>query len=297
LRTRSKFGAIGGVLVIGALSVGSAFASSHREAPLITLDPVADNTDLYAFVSPDKPDTVTIIGDWIPLEEPAGGPNFQAFGNDVLYEFHVDNNGDGNDDVTFGFRFATTYENPNTYLFNTGPVTSLTDADLNVRQNYYVSMIRSSGGSATRTTLKSGIPVAPPNIGPRSTPDYDALAASAVTDLGNGIKSFAGPRDDPFFVDLGSIFDLGGLRPLNSLHLIPLANQSGVDGLKGYNTHSIALQVPISMLTSDGKVHTASEAAATIGIWASSRRQTTTVLSAKGLPPTTKGNYIQSLVC
>jgi hypothetical protein len=291
---RSRLTAAAGALVIVSLAAGSALASSHREAPLISMDPVADNTDLYAFVSPDAPNTVTIIGNWIPFEEPAGGPNFNTFGDDLLYQFHVDNDGDGLDDVTFSFRFQTKVRNPNTYLYNTGPVTDINSENLNVRQFYWVAVTRDGDTDPNnRDIVKSSIRVAPANVGPRSTPNYGNLAAQAITSVPGGMKVFAGPRDDPFFVDLGSIFDLGGLRPLNSLHILPPAETAaGVDGLKGYNVHSIALQVPITMLTRDGKTHAANEAGSTIGIWTSTSRRSTTVLRSNGTRSSV-GNWVQ----
>jgi uncharacterized protein DUF4331 len=236
-------------------------ASSHREAPLISNDPQADNTDVYAFVSPDRPDTVTMIANYVPLEEPAGGPNFASFGDHVLYALHVDNNGDGEDDVSFEFRFTTEVRNGNTFLYNTGPITSLGDPDWNVRQTYTVTRVI---GHGQPEILGRNIPTPPVNIGPRSTPSYDELANAAVTDLPDGIRVFAGQRDDPFFVDLGSVFDLAGLRPFNAAHVIPLAPAAGVDGVAGFNTHSIAIQVPIAQLTGSGP---------TIGIYASASRQ------------------------
>lgn len=284
MKVRSRLTALAGALVIASLATGGSFASSHREAPLISMDPVADNTDLYAFVSPDKPDTVTIIGNWIPFEEPAGGPNFNAFGDGLLYQFHIDNDGDGLDDKTFTFRFSTLVGNPNTFLYNTGPVDDINSPNLNVRQFYYVALTENGKQWPNSSDiLKSSIRVAPANVGPRSFPNYNAVAAQAVTNVGQGITVFAGPRDDPFFVDLGSIFDLGGLRPLNSLHILPPKDtQAGVDGLKGYNVHSIAIQVPIAMLTSNGKKNAADNAASTIGIWASTSRRSTTVLTTDG---------------
>ena len=243
-------------------------ASSHREAPLISNDPAADNTDLYAFVSPDAPNTVTIIANYIPLEQPAGGPNFASFGDDVRYEIKVDNNGDGEEDITYRFRFHTATGNPNTFLYNTGPIDTLSDSDWNVRQTYTLTRITRHGS----TVLGTDIPVPPVNIGPRSTPGYDALADAAVTDL-HGAKVFAGQRDDPFYVDLGSIFDLAGLRPFNSLHAIPLADGAGVDGVAGYNTHSIVLRVPIRRLTSDHALHAADDPKAVIGVYATASRQ------------------------
>ena len=237
-------------------------ASSHREAPVIADDPAADNTDLYAFRSPDRPDTVTLVANYIPLEEPAGGPNFAKFDDSVLYEVKVDNDGDADEDISYQFRFSTTVANGNTFLYNTGPVTSLDDPDLNVRQTYTVTRV---DGKNRATVLGTGIATPPVNIGPRSTPNYEALAAGAVKDLPGGIKVFAGQRDDPFFVDLGSVFDLAGLRPFNPFHLIPLPAGPGVDGVAGFNTHSIAIQVPISQLVKIPNT--------TIGVYASSSRQ------------------------
>ena len=255
----------------------AAKASSHREAPLISQDPAADNTDLYAFVSPDAPNTVTIIANYVPLEQPAGGPNFASFGDDVRYEIKVDNNGDGEEDVTYRFRFKTTTGNPNTFLYNTGPIDTLSDSDWSVRQTYTVTRINHHGAKV----LGKDIPVPPVNIGPRSTPGYDALAGAAIAEL-PGAKVFAGQRDDPFYVDLGSIFDLAGLRPFNSLHDIPLADGEGVDGVGGYNTHSIVLQVPIRKLTRDHKLHDADDPKAVIGVYATASRQRVRVLQRGG---------------
>jgi Domain of unknown function (DUF4331) len=264
----------------GVIGPSTAAASSHREAPLIGDDPAADNTDVYAFVSPDKPDTVTIIANYIPLEDPAGGPNYYRFDPSVLYELHVDNDGNARDDVTYQFRFRTSIGNRNTFLYNTGPVTSPTDPDLNVKQTYTVTRVTRD----SRTTLGSDIPVPPANIGPRSNPTYDAF--QGVTDLGNGRKVFAGPRDDPFFVDLGSIFDLAGLRPFNAAHLIPLATAPGQDGVLNYNTHTIAVQVPKTDLLR------APAADGTIGIYASASRRKISVLRGDGTIDAT-GPFVQ----
>jgi hypothetical protein len=261
-------------------------ASSHREAPLISQDPSADNTDLYAFVSPDRPKTVTIVANYIPLEQPAGGPNFASFGDDVRYELKVDNSGDGVEDVTYRFRFKTRTRNPNTFLYNTGPIESLDDADWNRPQTYSVTRIKN--GAAT--VLATGLTTPPANIGPRSTPHYEELAAAAVHDIGTRMKVFAGQRDDPFFVDLGSIFDLAGLRPLNDLHAIPLPAEDGVDGVAGYNTHSIAIQVPIRQLTRNHSVPTAADDPnAVLGIYASAERRKVRVLENDGTPRQSDG--------
>lgn len=251
---------VAGALAASQLATGD--ASSHREAPLIAEDPVADTTDVYAFVAPDAPNSVTLVGNWIPLEAPNGGPNFHKFGDDVLYTFEVDNDGDAVSDVSYEFRFRSNTRNPESYLYNTGPVTTLDDPDLNVRQFYSVVEVK----NGRRRILADDLQVAPANVGPRSTPGYDTLATEATYSLGHGIKVFAGPRDDPFFVDLGSVFDLGGLRPLNEAHLItPPTNEAGVDGVAGYNTHTIALQIPKTRVVKDGEP--------TIGIWSDTYRR------------------------
>jgi hypothetical protein len=258
----------------------AAQASSHREAPLISQDPSADNTDLYAFVSPDNPDTVTIVANYVPLEQPAGGPNFASFGDDVRYELKVDNTGDGVEDVTYRFRFKTQTRNKNTFLYNTGTIDSLDDTDWNRPQTYRVVRV---GRNGRAHELASGLSMPPVNIGPRSTPHYEDLAADAVHELPGGTKVFAGQRDDPFFVDLGSIFDLAGLRPLNTLHDIPLPTEDGVDGVSGYNTHTIALQVPITRLTRNHAMPTgADDPNAVIGVYASASRRHIRILRPNG---------------
>ncbi len=250
-------------------------ASSHREAPLISMDPMADNTDLYAFRSPDRPDTVTIIANYIPLESPAGGPNFPAFDDAVLYEIHIDNDGDTKDDLTYQFRFDTDTRDPNSFLYNTGPIGSNDDPNWNRPQTYSVKLMKAGHGhDHDERLLGAHLTTPPDHIGPRSTPNYEALAASAVHALPGGVKVFAGQRDDPFFVDLGSIFDLAGLRPFNPLHLIPLPASAGHDGVARYNTHSIAIQVPITQLVVPGHP--------TIGIYASASRKAVRVLRRDG---------------
>jgi hypothetical protein len=267
--------------LVGSIGPSGAKASSHREAPVISDDPAADNTDVYAFVSPDKPDTVTIIANYIPFEDPAGGPNYYRFDPTVRYEIHVDNNGDARDDVTYRFRFRTRVGNPNTFLYNTGQVTSPDDTDLNVKQTYSVTRVTRSGS----TELDNGtLRVLPANIGPRSNPTYDTT--QGVFDLPGGRKVFAGPRDDPFYVDLGSIFDLGGLRPFNAFHLIPLAPEPGQDGVLNYNTHTIAIQVPKT------DVLRPPAANGSIGIYASASRQRIRVLRNDGSVDT-DGPWVQ----
>lgn len=276
---------IGALAIVLLLVYGSApraaKASSHAEAPLISQDPRADNTDLYAFVSPENTNTVTMIANYIPLESPASGPNFPSFDDSVLYEIKIDQNGDGQEDIGYQFRFTTTTRNGNTFLYNTGPITSLSSTNWNRPQTYSVTLVHfkkdgkvEDGGPNKPVVLGTDIPTPPDNIGPRSTPDYDALASAAITNLPGGIKVFAGQRKDPFFVDLGSIFDLAGLRPFNPFHLIPLGAASGVDSLAKDNVHSIAIQVPITQVVKDPNT--------TIGIYATASRQKATILRNDG---------------
>ena len=252
--------------------------SSHREAPGILKDPVADNTDVYAWVTEN--DTVTIITSYVPIQAPAGGPNFYEFGSDVLYEMHIDNNGDGIAEVKYQFRFESKNFNQNTFLYNTGPITRLDDNTWNRRQFYTVTKLkrRSSRRGQLRYSEEfkvSGIPCPPCNVGPRSTPNYAALAARAVKDLGNGNKVFAGQRAESFFVDLGSVFDLGTLRPFQDLHLISTPKGTGVDAIEKVNVHSIVLQVPIKDLTADGSTpRDPLSPKSVIGVWGSASRQT-----------------------
>jgi Domain of unknown function (DUF4331) len=258
---------------VGAAGPSGAAASSHREAPLIGDDPAADNTDVYAFVSPDNPDTVTIIANYIPFEDPAGGPNYYRFDPTVLYSLNIDNDGDAKEDVAYQFRFKTDLRNPNTFLYNTGPIDTPEhqEDNLSVKQTYSVTRVTKSGS----TVLGSNLPVPPTNIGPRSNgATYDAF--QGVVSLGPDRKVFAGPRDDPFFVDLGSIFDLAGLRPFNAAHVIPLPTEDGQDGVLNYNTHTIAIQIPKTDLLK------APLANGTIGIYASASRPKIKVLRGDG---------------
>jgi hypothetical protein len=265
--------------------------SSHREAPEISQDPVADNTDVYAFRSPDNPSTVTIVANYIPGQAPAGGPNFYEFGEEVLYEIKIDNDGDGEEDIVYSFEFTTQVGNPNTFLYNTGPITALDSPSWNRRQFYSVSR---TDGRHREKTLAENLPCPPCNIGPRSTPDYAALAAAAVQTLPSGEKVFAGQRNDPFYVDLGSTFDLGDLRPFQNLHLIPSAATKSVDTLSTLNVHSIVIQVPISRLTKDGSVPTnVMSSTAVLGIYAAASRRKVRILHDNGRDESQSGPWTQ----
>lgn len=266
-------------------------ASSHREAPLIALDQYADNTDVYAFVSPDRAGTVTLIANFIPFENPGGGPNYYRFDDNALYQIRIDNNGDARLDLALQFRFRTVVGNPNTFLYNTNRIDNLTDPDWNVKQFMDVTAQVRQGDPNTPTftsfSLGTNLPTPPVNIGPRSTPNYEtALAEPSISTINTGagaIRVFAGQRDEPFFIDIASAFDLFGLRPFNSAHLIPLANSNGVDGLAGYNVHSIAIQIPTQLLTASGQLPTgATDPNAILGVYSTVSRPGTRVLNTDG---------------
>jgi hypothetical protein len=253
--------------------------SSHREAPEISKDPVADSTDVYAFVSPDDPSTVTLIANYIPLEPPDSGPNFYEFDDTVLYAINVDNNGDGVADVAFLFRFNTTLRDPSFFLYNVGPINSLSSPNWNRVQTYSLEMVDWHHGRATQ--LGTGLPCPPCNVGPLSTPDYATLAAEAISTFGNGVKSFAGQRAEGFYVDLGAVFDLGNLRPFQGDHAgwsstgLP-AMAAGVNSTSGVNVHTLAVQVPMNLLTGNGQAPTSSTG--TIGVWTTASRQQIRIL-------------------
>jgi hypothetical protein len=265
--------------------------SSHREAPEIAKDPVADSTDLYAFVSPDAPDMVTLIANYVPLQSPSGGPNFYEFGDEVLYEIHIDNNGDARPDVTFQFRFTTRISVGGTFLYNVGPIQALNSPNWNRRQFYTVTRIDWKG-SGNRRVLLRDVPCPPCNIGPLSTPNYPALANAAIRPLPGGGKVFAGQRRECFYVDLGSVFDLGNLRPFQQLHTqfglnIPELTRPapGVNATKAVNVHSIALQLPKSALLAQGEAGTdPTKSRSVLGVWTVASRQKALVRDRDGVP-------------
>ena len=274
--------------------------SSHREAPEISKDPVADSTDLYAFISPDAPTSVTLIANYVPLQPADGGPNFFEFGDNVLYEILIDNNGDSVADIAYQFQFTTTVKNPNTFLYNTGPIQSLASSSWNRVQTYSVRRVDYPHGRVTN--LGSNLPCPPCNIGPLSTPNYAAgLAVPAIQSVAGGVKVFAGQRAEGFFVDLGSIFDLGILRPLAPLHNTfgvgaPLSAMAGINATAGLNVHSIALQIPISELTANGSVPSnPAVPTSCIGVWTTASRQKVRIRGDEGDSDrdTDAGPYVQ----
>ncbi|MDQ7907868.1 DUF4331 domain-containing protein [Phytohabitans sp. ZYX-F-186] len=261
ISTRRGAAALAAMAVLGGaglygLGPSGAVASSHREAPLIAADPAVDNTDLYAFVSPDRPDYVTFVANWIPFEEPNGGPNFYPFATDATYNINVDNDGDAKPDAVFRWKFKTQDKRgTGTFLYNNGPVTSLDDENLLVRQTY--TMESSFDGAPFKTRVSNG-PVAPSRVGPASMPDYGKLRDQASIQLPGGWKIFAGQADDPFFLDL-RVFDLlyGGDL-----------SETGQDTLAGYNVNTIVLQVPFKDVALNGDA----KRNPNIGIWTTTDR-------------------------
>lgn len=281
----------------GALLLGEfhgtkvANASSHREAPLIAQDQYADATDVYAFVSPDRANSVTLIANFIPFEHPGGGPNFYRFDDNVLYQIRFDNNGDGRLDLALQFRFNTVVGNGNTFLYNTNTIDNLSDPDWNVKQFYSVTARVRQGDPNTPTfatfNLGTNLPTPPVNIGPRSTPNYETnLAEASISTIPTGagdVKVFAGQRDEGFYIDIASGFDLLGLRPFNSAHLAPLPNSAGVDGLAGLNVHTIAIQVPTQLITASGGLPSGpNDPNAIVGVYSTASRPGTRVLNTNG---------------
>jgi len=260
-RTRRRSAAItalGLALAAGAAGLGpsGASASSHREAPSIAKDQFVDNTDVYGFVSPDRPGYVTFVANFVPFEEPNGGPNFYPFATDAVYNIKIDNNGDAKPDVVFRWQFHNIDKRGgSTFLYNNGPVTSIADKNLLFRQTY---TLRASFNGGPFQTRVDNAPVAPSRVGPASMPDYTTLRNQAVSTLPGGWKVFAGQADDPFFLDL-RVFDLlygGNLKEV------------GQDTLAGYNVNTIAIQVPFQ----DVALHADATRNPVIGIWSTTDR-------------------------
>jgi hypothetical protein len=285
--------------------------SSHREAPQISKDPNADSTDVYAFVSPDAPGTVTLIANYIPLEAADGGPNFYEFSDDVVYAIHVDNNGDGNPNISYEFWFTTVNNIPSSFLYNDGPITALTGAgaaNWNRQQTYTLYRVDYGDGgwpnAVSRVALGENLPVPPCNIGPLSTPDYAALATQAIVSVGSrnySATAFAGQRADGFYVDLGAVFDLADLRPFEGAHAMfglkstgLMSAMPGVNSLAATNVHTLALQIPINQLTRHRSTPTSvNDPTAVIGVWTTASRQKVRILGDHNGGPVGSGPYAQ----
>jgi len=269
--------------------IDSSHASSHREAPLITGDPLADNTDLYAFRSTEsgREGFVTLIANYIPDQSPAGGPHFFRFDDTVLYEINIDNTGDGVQDISYQFQFTNQIRNPDTVLGMAAPnealqgrggidplITSLRDPDYNEVQTYSVTRVDQRTGNRGKV-LGQGLITPPSNIGSRTTPNYEALAQEAIYNLLNGGRVFVGQRDEGFYIDVAGVFD--------TLKLDSIKDTGGKDGLAGKNVSSIAIEIPIQDLTRNGRAPTDPTAQeAVIGVWATASRRSMSVLGAQG---------------
>jgi Domain of unknown function (DUF4331) len=290
--------------VSGLLQPPAAAASSHREAPLISDDPAADNTDTYFFRDPVDPTRLVLLANWIPLEEPAGGPNFFHFSEGIRYELNVDWDGDAIEDVVYRFTFTRNVRNGDTFLQNTGPVSSPTDPNLNVYYTYKVEKILGPSPNqppSAVTVLGQDLLEAPNNVGPKSFPGgagtppgagygKGSNIASTVYTIDEDTKVFAGPRADGFYVDLGMVFDLINFRP----GTLPGNVGGGKNDVAGFNTHTIAVSVPIQTLTKNHTIPTEiTDPNAIVGMWSSTWRQQNRILSATGQKPTNSGAWVQ----
>jgi hypothetical protein len=268
MRKSMSIGALLAAMLAAVLAVAISSGSSHREAPLTSADPTGDDTDLYAFRAADAPDKLTVVANWIPFEDPAGGPNFYALDPRADYYVNVDNTGDGVWDVRYRFKFKTLIHNPDSFLYALPGVSSIKDPKLNVRQTYTLTRLTYRNGRETGSkVLGRRLPVAPNNVGPKTIPDYAGVAAQANRTVAGGRRVFVGQADDPFFVDLGSTFD--------AIHIRNGTGNAGggKDDLAGYNVHAFVLQVPIADVTRNHEpVASADAANAVVGVWSSTER-------------------------
>ena len=313
-------------LALALAVVTSGYAANHREAPLTALDSKADITDFFAFVSYDNPNKVTLILNVDPFQEPSNGPNYSPFDPEMLYAIRVDNNQDGVEDLRFEFRFKTEIRAPGVFTGFVGagaglsapsnspapvapgtplipPAVTALDgsgsAGFSLRQRYTVTMVRGN----QHTELANDLIAVPTNVGPRTMPDYASLFEQGIRDLGNGIRVFAGTVDDPFWLDLGATFD--------SLNFRVLPNGTGIAGVlspaqdaddtrnydaddfAGFNVNAIAIEAPVTLLTADGKLHSANEPLATIGTWGTTSRPRFKIYRDPGDPPVLTNRVVQ----
>jgi Domain of unknown function (DUF4331) len=284
-RSKALGAASAAALVAGSLAVSGVFGSSHREAPNILKDPTADNTDVWAYTAPDAPGSLTVVANWIPLADPAGGPNFYPLDEDARYYVKIDNSGDGREDVAYRWDFETRWRNPNSFLYAVPPVTSVNDKNLNLVQTYdlYKEEYNSSGRVIKSRKIADNAPVVPDNVGPKTIPNFAQVEAGGITPLKGGGKTIVTPADDAFFVDLGSIFDGVNIDQPGRPN-IGLGNQGGgKDDVAGYNTKSFVLQVPEREVTRDGKQVSGMNAKnAVVGVWATTERRSYSVRSRRG---------------
>ena len=282
-------------LLAVAVAVPLSIGSSHREAPRILKDPTADNTDVWAFTAADAPGSLTVVANWIPLADPAGGPNFYPLDENARYYVKIDNTGDGYEDVAYRWDFDTKFRNPNSFLYAAPTVDSVRDPDLNLVQTYdlYKETYNKNRKLVGKKRIANNAPVVPDNVGPKTIPNFSAVEAGGVTSLRGGGKTIVAPADDAFFVDLGAIFDGINIdkpgRPM-----IGLGNQGGgKDDVAGYNTKSFVLQVPEREVTRDRKsVSDMSSKNAVVGVWSTTERKRGSVLSS-GRKHGKRGRWVQ----
>jgi hypothetical protein len=273
-----KLAVIAAVTAAAAIAASLALSSSHREAPNIMLDPSADNTDVYAWTPKNANHAITVASNWIPGQVPANGPNFFRFDDRAKYYIQFDNTGDGVADLKYRFKFNTQVRNPNSFLYAGPGTTGFNDPGLNVIQRYKVTRLRYKHGKLkARRVVAKGLPVAPPNIGPKTFPDYDDFVDAATRELPGGGRIFVGQRDDPFYVDLGATFDAINLRE-------GTGNEGeGKDDFSGMSTSAIVLQLPEGKVTKDGeKVADADAKNAVVGVWSTTERRRLQVTNALG---------------
>jgi len=292
-----KLSILAALLAVGVAAALS-FGSSHREAPRIAKDPTADNTDVWAFTAPDAPGSLTVVSNWIPLADPAGGPTFYPLDENARYYVKIDNTGDGYEDVAYRWDFDTRFRNPNSFLYAAPQVTSVDDPDVNLVQTYdlFKETYDKSRRLVSTKRIANDAPVVPDNVGPKTIPNYSQVEAGGVTPLRGGGKTIVAPAEDAFFADLGTIFDGINIDKPGRPN-IGLGNQGGgKDDLAGYNTKSFVLQVPESEVTRDGKQVADMKAGnAVVGVWSTTERKRMSVLSdARGKSKRSRAeNWVQ----
>jgi hypothetical protein len=268
-------------LLAVAVAAAMSFGSSHSEAPGTANDRKADNTDTYAYTAPDAPNALTVVANWIPLQAPAGGPNFYQWDPKARYNIKVDNTGDGYEDVVYEFDFKNRYRNPNSFLYALPTVTRAGDPNILQDQTYSATKLTYNRNQrlVSRKRVVTDAPVVPQNVGPKTIPNFSQVEASGIQTPKGGGKLYVGPSRDAFFVDLGAVFDGINIDKPGRPN-IGLGNQGGgKDDVAGFNTSSIVLQVPESEVTKDGKLVSGPKAPnAVVGVWSTTDRQRVSVL-------------------
>ena len=271
-------------LTAAAIAATLGFGSSHREAPRILKDPTADNTDVWAFTAPDAQDSLTVVANWIPLADPAGGPNFYPLDENARYYVKVDNTGDGYEDVAYRWKFKTRFRNPNSFLYAAPQVTSVNDPDINLVQTYdlYKETYNRNRRLVDVKRIAHNAPVVPDNVGPKTIPNFAQVEAGGVTHLKGGGRTIVTPADDAFFVDLGTIFDGINIDKPGRPNIGTGNQGGGKDDVAGYNTKSFVLQVPEREVTRDGKSVSGMKAGnSVVGVWSTTERKRGSVVAPR----------------